>query len=97
MLSRFSRVRLCATLWTAAHQAPQSMGFSRPRILEWIAMPFSRGSSRPRDQTHVSYVYLHWQAGSLPQAPRGFNSWSGKISHTVEQLSPCAATTEPEL
>ena len=26
------------------------------RILEWVAMPSSRGSSQPRDQTHVSYV-----------------------------------------
>ena len=26
------------------------------RILEWVAMPFSRGSSQPRDQTHISYV-----------------------------------------
>ena len=25
-------------------------------VLEWVAMPSSRGSSRPRDQTHVSYV-----------------------------------------
>ena len=29
MLSRFSRVQLCATLWTAAQQAPPSTGFSR--------------------------------------------------------------------
>ena len=29
LLSRFSRVRLCATPWTAAHQAPPSLGFSR--------------------------------------------------------------------
>ena len=36
------------------------------RILEWIAMSSSRGSSWPRDLTQVSYVYLHWQAGSLP-------------------------------
>ena len=28
----------------------------RPRVLEWVAIPFSRGSSQPRDQTHVSYV-----------------------------------------
>ena len=27
MLSRFSHVQLCGTLWTAAHQAPLSMGF----------------------------------------------------------------------
>ena len=29
LLSRFSRVRLCATQWTAAHQAPPSLGFSK--------------------------------------------------------------------
>ena len=29
LLSRFSRVRLCATPWTAAHWAPPSLGFSR--------------------------------------------------------------------
>ena len=29
------------------------------RILEWIAVLSSKGSSQPRDQTHVSYVYLH--------------------------------------
>ena len=29
LLSRFSRVRLCATTQTAAHQAPPSLGFSR--------------------------------------------------------------------
>ena len=29
LLSRFSHVRLCATPQTAAHQAPQSLGFSR--------------------------------------------------------------------
>ena len=29
LLSRFSRVRLCATPYMAAHQAPLSLGFSR--------------------------------------------------------------------
>ena len=29
LLSHFSRVRLCAAQWTAAHQAPPSLGFSR--------------------------------------------------------------------
>ena len=27
-----------------------------PRILEWVAYPFSRGSSQPRDQTQVSQI-----------------------------------------
>ena len=44
MLSRFSHVRLFVTLWTVALQAPPSMGFSEARILEWAAMPSSRGS-----------------------------------------------------
>ena len=31
--------------WTVTHQAPLSMGNSQARILEWIAIPFSRGFS----------------------------------------------------
>jgi len=38
MLSHFSRVRLCATPWTAAHQAPPSLGFSRQE--HWSGLPF---------------------------------------------------------
>ena len=56
VLSLFSHVWLFVTLCTVAHQAPLSMGFSRPRILEWVAIPSSRGSSQLRDRTHVSYV-----------------------------------------
>ena len=42
MLSHFSRVRLCATPQTAAHQAPPSLGFSRQeQTLEWVAISFS--------------------------------------------------------
>ena len=31
-------------------------GISQGRILEWVAMPSSRGSSWPRDWTHISYA-----------------------------------------
>ena len=31
-------------------------GILQARILEWIAFPFSRGSSQPRDQTQVSHI-----------------------------------------
>ena len=41
MPSHFSRVRLFATPWTVAHQAPLSMGFSRQE-------PSPRGPSGPR-------------------------------------------------
>ena len=45
VLSRFSHCWLCATLRTVAHEAPLSMGILQARILEWIAMRSSRGSS----------------------------------------------------
>ena len=38
MLSCFSRVRLAVILWTVAHQAPLSMGFSRQGY--WSGLPF---------------------------------------------------------
>ena len=38
MLSHFSRVRLCVTPWTAAHQASPSLGFSRQE--HWSGLPF---------------------------------------------------------
>ena len=38
LLSRFSRVRLCATPQTAAHRAPASLGFSRQE--HWSGLPF---------------------------------------------------------
>ena len=38
LLSHFSRVRLCATPETAAHQAPPSLGFSRQE--HWNGLPF---------------------------------------------------------
>ena len=39
LLSRFSRVRLCATPQTAAHQAPASMGFSRRGYWRGVLLP----------------------------------------------------------
>ena len=38
LLSRFSRVRLCAIPETAAHQASMSLGFSRQE--HWSGLPF---------------------------------------------------------
>ena len=50
-------VQLFATPWTIAHQAPLSMVFSRTGIiLEWVAIPFSRGSPQPRDLTCISCI-----------------------------------------
>ena len=45
ILSRFSRVQLFATLWTVAHQTPQSMGFSRQEY--WSRLPCSPPENLP--------------------------------------------------
>ena len=40
-------------------------GILQARMLEWVAFPFSRGSSQPRDQIHVSHI-----------AGKFFTSWA---------------------
>ena len=45
VLSRLSLVRLFVTLWTG----PSVHGIFQARILEWVAISFSRGSSQARD------------------------------------------------
>ena len=46
-----------ATPWTIVHQAPLSMELIlQDGTLEWVAIYYSRGSSWPRDWTHVSYI-----------------------------------------
>ena len=32
------------------------LGVVQARMLEWVAIPFSRGSSQPRDQTQVFHI-----------------------------------------
>ena len=54
----------CSPPGSSIHGIPQA------GILEWVAMPSSSGSSRPRDRTHDSRL-PRWQAGSLPLAPPG--------------------------
>ena len=52
-------------MWTIAHQARLSRGFSRQEYWSGLPVPSSRGSSLPKDQTHVSLCLLHWKASSL--------------------------------
>ena len=47
LLSCFSRVRLCATPWTAAYQAPPSMGFSGQQY--WSGVPLPSPGRCPRE------------------------------------------------
>ena len=54
-----SVAKLCPTLWDPMDwRMPGSSvhGILQARILEWVASPFSRGSSRPRDRTWGSCI-----------------------------------------
>ena len=64
MLSCFSHVRLCKSM---DHNPRDSFvhGILQAKILQWVAMPSSRGSSQPRANPYVLCL-LHWQVGSLP-------------------------------
>ena len=66
-------LRSCPTLCNTLDCSPSGYsvhGTLQARILEWIAISYSRGSSQPRDQTHISCL-LHWQKSSLPLVPLG--------------------------
>ena len=58
---------------------------SQARILEWVAIFFSRGSSRPKDQTHVSCLAGRFFTAVSPGKPHV------RFTHTLRQatlLSP---------
>ena len=70
VLSRFSCVRLFATLWTVARQASLSKGFSRQGC--WSGLPCPPPGELPDTGIEpASLTSPDWQVGSLPLAPPG--------------------------
>ena len=53
--------------------APLSMGILQTRILEWVAMPSSRGNSQPKNWTQVSYIVDGF-----------FTVWAIREAHSVQ-------------
>ena len=87
VLSHFSHVRLFATPWAVAHQAPLSMGFSRQEVgcQTHLQGVFPTQGSNPRlhllhwqavstQGSNPRLHLLHWQAVSLPLAPPGVST-----------------------
>ena len=76
-------------------------GILQARILKWVTMPFSKGSSQPRDRTQESNLrllhLLHWQMCSLPPVPPGkpwiFNSVQ-LFSHVWLFVTPWTAARQ---
>ena len=61
MLSHFSRVRLFATLWTVAYQAPLSIGFSRQEY--WSGLPYPAPGDLPDPGTELASLMSPALAG----------------------------------
>ena len=59
-----SHVQLFATPMDCRPPGSSVHGISQARVLEWVVIPFFRGSSQPQDQTHVSWIgrqiLYHW-------------------------------------
>ena len=65
VLSCFSRVWLFVTLWTLAHQAPLSVGFSRQEYWDGLPCPSPGHLPDPGLKPHLLSI-LHWQTVSWP-------------------------------
>ena len=62
----------CPTLgdpMDCSRQVPVSMGIPPARILEWVAMPSSRGSSQPRDRSQGLTLQVYFLPSEPPQKP----------------------------
>ena len=83
LLSRFSRVRLCATPEKAAHQAPPSLGVSRQE--HWSGLPFpspvhEKWKAKVKSLSHVWLLATPWTAAYQAPPSMGFSRqeyWSG--------------------
>ena len=103
---RAKSLQLCPTLRnpTDHSQLVSSVhGILQARILEWAAIPSSRGSSRPRDQTCVSYVYLHWQGRNRDTdmrtdwwSQRGRRGWDMLSQFVPPRLGAAVTSPLPE-
>ena len=102
-----SHVWLFATPRPVACQAPLSMGIFQARILEWVAFPFSRGSSQPRDRTQVSCIagrfFTSWATRKAPMEHYAAIQRSKILIHTItwmnlkNMLSGSSQTQRPHI
>ena len=80
LLSRFSRVRLCATPETAAHQAPLSLGFSRQEHWSGCHFLLQCMKVKVKSLSRVRLLATPWTAAYQAPPSMGFSrreDWSG--------------------
>ena len=74
-------------------------GIFQTRILEWVAMPSSRGSSQPRDETHISsigrwilYHWANWEASVCSTSPQNLTAFSAYLYWLISSASKRSQT-----
>ena len=75
VLSHFSHVLLFVTLCTCNLPGSSVHGILQARILEWVAIPFPRGSSQPRDRIQISLI-----------AGRFFTIWATREARDIDYV-----------
>ena len=104
LLSHFSHVWLFYDPMECSPPGSSVHGISPERILEWVAMPSSRGSSQPRDWTHISCVSFiaggFFTTGPLGKPLLGYSwltnnvvivsseEWKDSVIQTHASISP---------
>ena len=74
-----SRVRLFCDPMDCSQPGSSVHGILRARVLEWVGISSSRGSSQPRDWSHVScvgwWILYHWAIREAQGQVRGLQWW----------------------
>ena len=75
-----SRVRLSATSWTAAHQAPPSMGSSRQEYWSGVPLPSPKTCSRAIHLIGINYEVFWWLASKMCSAGHTLLQFEYRVS-----------------
>ena len=73
MLSHFSRVRLYATLWTTAHQAPLSTGFSKQEYWNGLPCPSPAQPNTGDKKLCCKWPLCQWLKPQIPESAPGYS------------------------
>ena len=91
--TKTSEVKSLSRVWLCDPMSCSLPGSSlhrilQARVLEWVAISFSRGSSRRRDQTQVSRIldrcFNLWATREASEKTEGEESWNSVMPNTEE-------------
>ena len=90
----FSRVCLCDSM-DCVQSGSYIHGIFQARILEYVAISFSRGPSRPRDWTQVSTLQADSLQSEPPENPTTTTTTTTTATTTTKSLQSCPTLCDP--